>query len=360
MAGDGQAMTAKIDIRDVRTIAPNFKRRLSGVTSTIVQLVPKQRELGHPIAALGPGLPEDFPRIRFRDLWRLWKPPQGARSRVWHARRNIEMLPGIIFRDILRMKLKLMFTSAAQRDHRAYTRWLIARMDHVVACNSRSGSYLKVPHDVILHGVDLDDFHPAAADSEINVTPDFPDQKLVGCFGRVRKQKGTDLFVRAMINLIPKYTGWTAVIAGRTTPEHVAFQKQLQKEIDVAGLEDRIVFLGEVDDIKPWYQRIDLYVAPSRNEGFGLTPLEAMASGTTVVASDAGAYQDIITPGKNGLIVPAGDGDALQQAIAEYLDDPDKVESQKQVCLDFVHAEFSLEREAASLIRLYNQLQGSA
>jgi len=353
-------MTARIDIRDIQTIAPNFKRRLSGVTSTIVQLIPKQRQLGHPIAALGPGLPEGFPRIRFRDLWRLWQSPRGAKYRVWHARRNVEMLPAIILRDVLRMKLKVMFTSDAQREHKAYTRWLIRRMDHVVAGNSRSGSYLKVSFDVIWHGVDLDRFRPAESDSQINVSPKFEGQKLVGCFGRVREQKGTDLFVRAMINLIPNYPDWTAVIAGRTTQEHAGFRKQLQKEIDAAGLQDRIVFLGEVDDIKPWYQRIDLYVAPSRNEGFGLTPLEAMASATTVVASDAGAYEDMITPGTNGLLVPAGDGDALQNAIAEYLDRPERVESQKQVCLDFVRAEFSLEREATSLIQRYEKLQVNA
>jgi len=352
-------MTAGIDIRDICTIAPNFKRRLSGVTSTIVQLVPRQRQLGYPIAALGPGLPADFPRIRFRDLWHLWMSPRGAKYRVWHARRNVEMLPAIILRDILRMKIKVMFTSDAQREHKRYTRWLIARMDHVVAGNSRSGSYLKVPHDVIWHGVDVDNIRPGDSAADISAGQQFHDQKLIGCFGRVREQKGTDLFVRAMINLIPKYSGWTAVIAGRTTQEHAAFQKKLQKEVDAAGLQDRIVFLGEVDDIQPWYQRIDLYVAPSRNEGFGLTPLEAMASATAVVASDAGAYEDMIIPGKNGLLVPAGDGAALQNAIATYLDHPERVESQKQAGLDLVRAEFSLEREATSLIRLYEQLQDS-
>ena len=350
-------LASRIDIRDIRAIAPNFKRRLSGVTSTIVQLVPKQRELGHPVAALGPGLPAGFPRVRFRDLWHLWLSPRGACYRVWHARRNVEMVPGIILRDILRMKLKVMFTSDAQRDHKAFTRWLISRMDYVVAGNSRSGSYLKVPHQVIWHGVDIERFRPSGPEDRINVTPEFPGQKLVGCFGRVRDQKGTDLFVRAMINLIPKYPGWTAVIAGRTTAEHAAFQKQLQMEVDAAGLRDRIVFLGEVDDIKPWYQRIDLYVAPSRNEGFGLTPLEAMASATAVVASDAGAYQDMVTPGTNGLLVPAGNGPALENAIAEYLGNPDRVEKEKLVCLDFVRAEFSLEREAHSLIQVYQQLQ---
>ena len=51
------------DISDVEIIAPNFKRRLSGVTSTIIQLVPVQRRLGQKVATLGPGLPATLPHI---------------------------------------------------------------------------------------------------------------------------------------------------------------------------------------------------------------------------------------------------------------------------------------------------------
>lgn len=350
-------MKNRLDIREIQVIAPNFKRRLSGVTSTIVALVPKQRQLGCAIASLGPGLPDDLPTIRFRDLWRLWQSPPGAKYRVWHARRNIEMLPGIFLRSILRMKIRLLFTSDAQREHTGYTRWLISKMDHVVAGNSRSGQYLKVPHDIIWHGVDIDVFQPAADPEQVDVEPKFAGQKLVGCFGRVRNQKGTDLFVKAMINLLPKYPGWTAVVAGRTTAEHVSFRNQLQSEIDAAGLTDRIVILGEVADIKPWYQRIDLYVAPSRNEGFGLTPLEAMASSTAVVTTDAGAYEDMVVPGTIATIAPAGDGDALEQSVERFLADPDRVEVEKKIALEYVRAEFSLDKEATSLMSIYQHMQ---
>lgn len=62
-----------VDLKDVCVLAPNFKRRLSGVTSTIIQLVPVQNRLGQKIAVIGPGLPESLPYVRFRDLWRLWQ-----------------------------------------------------------------------------------------------------------------------------------------------------------------------------------------------------------------------------------------------------------------------------------------------
>ncbi len=103
------------DIKNVDVIALNFKRRLSGVTSTIVQLVPYQAKLGLRIAVLGPGLPDDagLPKIGFRSLLGLWRAPKGRSHRIWHARRNNEMGFGLFLRNVLRMPLKLVFTSAA-------------------------------------------------------------------------------------------------------------------------------------------------------------------------------------------------------------------------------------------------------
>lgn len=356
MTGSRQKDAARVDIADVDVVAPNFKRRLSGVTSTIIQLVPMQRALGQRVATLGPGLPDDLPHLRFRDLLSLWRPPAGRSHRVWHARRNTEMLPGIVMKTLLRMPLKLLFTSAAQRRHSRYTKFLIRRMDAVIATSGRSGSFLDVPHTVIRHGVDLERFHPPAGPDDTISATALPGRYLVGCFGRVRHQKGTDLFVRAMIALLPRHPEWTAVISGRITPEHKAFGDALKAEITAAGLSDRIVFLGEVDDIKPWYRRLALYVAPSRNEGFGLTPLEAMASQTAVVTSDAGAYAEMTIEGETGSVVPAGDGAALTAVIDRYMSDPEKTIAAGARALDHVRASFALEREATAIDEVYRRL----
>ncbi|MGO7163786.1 glycosyltransferase family 1 protein, partial [Rhizobium johnstonii] len=211
------------DIRDVEIIAPNFKRRLSGVTSTIVQLIPCQIRLGIKIATLGPGLPEGLPKLKWPQLLGLWRPPARRRQRVWHARRNNEMAVGILLRHLMRMPLKLLFTSAAQRRHTAYTKWLIRRMDAVIATSDRSGSFLDVPHTVIQHGVDLALFHPPETAEDGIAATGLPGRHLIGCFGRVRHQKGTDLFVRAMIELLPQHPDWTAIVSGRVTAEHTAF-----------------------------------------------------------------------------------------------------------------------------------------
>ncbi|MBX4873326.1 glycosyltransferase family 4 protein [Rhizobium bangladeshense] len=346
------------DIRDVEIIAPNFKRRLSGVTSTIVQLIPCQIRLGIRIATLGPGLPEGLAKLKWPQLLGLWRPPARRRHRIWHARRNNEMAVGILLRHVLRMPLKLLFTSAAQRHHTAYTKWLIRRMDAVIATSDRSGSFLEVPHTVIQHGVDLSLFHPPETAEDAIAATGLPGRYLVGCFGRVRHQKGTDLFVQAMIELLPQRPEWTAVVSGRVTAEHAAFGEKLKADVAAAGLSDRILFLGEVPDIKIWYRRLTLYVAPSRNEGFGLTPLEAMASRTAVVASDAGAYAEQIVGGETGAVVAAGDGEALTRVIARYLADPALAIAHGDNGLRHVRENFALEKEASAIGAVYDRLLG--
>lgn len=346
-----------LDIADTQVIAPNFKKRLSGVTSTIVALVPRQRAMGVKIAALAPdGLPDSVPRVRFRDLWKLWRRPAGAKSRVWHARRNTEMLPGIILRDVLRMQLKLVFTSAAQRDHSAYTKWLIRRMDAVIATSSQAASYLEVPHTVIMHGIDTVRFVPAEDKKAAKIAVGLdPSKKVFGCFGRIRHQKGTDRFVDAMIGAMPAHPDWIAVITGRVTAEHQDFADAMHAKIAAAGLTERFLFPGEVADVKPWYQALDLFAAPQRWEGFGLTPLEAMACGVPVIATPVGAFPDLVTHGVTGLVTANDDAD-YTAAVASLLGDGITRERMAGACRAHIEQFFRLEREAGDINAIYERL----
>ncbi|MBU0585097.1 MAG: glycosyltransferase family 4 protein [Alphaproteobacteria bacterium] len=339
----------------VEVVAPNLKSRLSGVTSTIVQLVPiQQRSIG--IATIGPGLPDSLPKMRWWQLPALLVRPASGRWRIWHARRNVEMVAGLLLRWVFRAPVRLLFTSAAQREHQGFTKWLIRNMDAVIATSARSGAFLDVPHTVVMHGVDLDRFHPPAAATDRFADSGLPGRYAIGCFGRVRHQKGTDLFVDAMIALLPEFPDWTAIVTGRVTAENRDFANDLERRVHEAGLSERIRLLGEVPDIRPWYRRLSLYVAPSRNEGFGLTPLEAMASGSAVVASDAGAFAEMVLPGETGDVVAADDGPALTAAIRPYLADPSLAQAHGRNALAHVRQHFPLVREADGVAAVYNRL----
>jgi mannosyltransferase len=353
----GHSDEAVVDIGEVDIIAPNFKRRLSGVTSTIIQLVPVQRALGYRVAALGPGLPGGIPHIRFRDLFRLWQRPRGRRVRVWHARRNVEMLPAILMRDLLRMPLKLVFTSASQRKHSGWTRWLISKMDAVIATSGRTASYLEVRNTVVMHGIDTERFSPpadkAAAREVLGLDPT---KKFAGCFGRVRHQKGTDLFVDTMIALLPARPDWNAIVAGRATGPHADYERQLIDRVAKAGLGDRILFVGEHTNINDWYRALDLFVAPQRWEGFGLTPLEAMATAVPVVATDVGAFPELIVTGdeETGTVITA-DLNAMTNATAEFIDDDARRQAAADRARHHAVTNFSIEGEVRRLGAVYDR-----
>lgn len=348
------------DIRDVEVIAPNFKRRLSGVTSTIIQLVPEQVRLGQKVATLGPGLPETLPHIRFRDLFALWRPPASVDRRIWHARRNLEMLPAILMRDLLRMKIAIVFTSASQRRHSAWTRFLIRRMDAVISTSQKTAGYLEVPSTVVRHGIDTERFCPPQDKAAARRAVGLPETcRIAGCFGRIRHQKGTDLFVDAMIRLLPDRKEWIAVIAGRATGQHQAFEADLKKRVALAGLAARILFVGEHTNIPDWYRALDLYIAPQRWEGFGLTPLEAMASGVPVVATDVGAFSELIDA-ETGILTATGSADAITQAAASFMDDDVVREAAGTRGRLRVKTTFALENEATGIDRVYRPLKRNA
>ncbi|CAN7314033.1 glycosyltransferase family 4 protein [Pararhizobium sp. LjRoot235] len=347
------------DISDVEIIAPNFKRRLSGVTSTIIQLVPVQRALGQKVATLGPGLPASLPHIGYSALLRLWGRPKNRALRLWHARRNVEMLPAIVLRDILRMKLRIVFTSASQRKHSGWSKFLIRRMDAVIATSNRTAAYLEVPSTTIMHGIDTQRFYPAddkmAAKAALGLAPD---KKIAGCFGRVRHQKGTDLFVDTMIELLPMRPNWIAIVAGRATAAHVSFENELKDRVKQAGLFDRILFVGEHTNIPDWYRALDLFVAPQRWEGFGLTPLEAMATKVPVVATDVGAFSELLVTGEDetGILVAANSLGDMTQAAAAFMDDPERAKLAGERGLARATDSFSIQGEASRIGAVYEKL----
>lgn len=349
-------MTVFQNFDELEVIAPNFKKRLSGVTSTIIQLIPAQREAGLEIAVIGSGLPDHLPRIRYREFWRLWKRPSSGKKRIWHARRNVEMLAGIVMRDVLRMPLKLIFTSASQRAHTGYTKWLIRQVDSVVATSAKTAAYLEVPNQVIMHGIDTKRFCPPADKSEAKHAVGLPsDKNIIGCFGRIRAQKGTDLFIDAMIQALKGRPEWIAIIAGRATSEHQRYEQDLKDKIADTGMADQILFVGEHKEIERWYQALDLFIAPQRWEGFGLTPLEAMACGVPVIATDVGAFSELIVSGQTGRVIDNFEAETMAHATLSFINDQSSRSDASKLSLKHVATKFPLEREVAQLIDLYRR-----
>jgi mannosyltransferase len=338
---------------NLQLIVPNLHRRYSGVTATNRMVAPKLAKLFR-AAWLGSDAPDGIARLGIADLAKLW---MRRAPLIWHARRNNEMIAGVLLRS-LGWPLRLVFTSAAQRHHTWITRWLINRMDAIIATNDISASFLKRPAKVIPHGVDTDRYAPPLSRAAAFAEAGLPGRYAIGCFGRVRAQKGSDVFVDAMCRLLPRYPDFSAVMVGAITAEHQAFANDLRKRIETAGLQSRIVITGElpIEDVQRWYQLLTIYAFTSRNEGFGLTLIEAMSVGAALVASRAGAAGLVVEDGLTGVLTPPGDVDALVAALEPLMRDPASAADMGERGRARVLAKFSLDAEANKIAEVYRAL----
>src|SRR5689334_134287 len=221
---------------DLQLIVPDLHRRYSGVTATNRMVAPRLARMFR-AAWLGSDAPDGIARMGFADLLKLWR---RRAPLIWHARRNDEMIAGVLLRA-LGWPLKLVFTSAAQRHHSWITRWLIRQMDAVIATSDISASFLKRESVVVMHGVDTDAYASPADRATAFAEAGLPGRYAIGCFGRVRAQKGSDVFVEAMCALLPRYPDFTAVMVGAVVREQQAFAGELKRRIEAAGLQSRIV-----------------------------------------------------------------------------------------------------------------------
>ncbi len=342
----------------VRILAPRFSKRFSGITTSMIAVVPEQAKR-LPIVACDPSLPARVPQV---STWELLRLARRGPWRIWHARRNKEMLIGLILRYVFRFPIILLWTSAALRRHSWLTRFYYHHMDGLIATTAKAAGFLDRPAKVVRHGVDTEIFFPPASEEERQHNwreKGLGGDYCIGVFGRVRPSKGTDVYIDALCQVLPQRPEWHAVVIGDTLPQHQAFEKGLRDKVREAGLTDRIHFIGKVEDfaeIPRWYRSLSLVVCPSREEGFGLTSLEAMASGCPVVVSEAGAYPEIVTPGRDGWVVPCGETGPMTEAIAAATADVDELRARGREAQATVSRDFTIAREADGIEAVYREL----
>ena len=161
-----------------------------------------------------------------------------------------------------------------------------------------------------------------------------------------------------MCRLLPRYPDFCAVIVGAITVDQAAFANDLKARIAAAGLQSRVVMTGElpIEELPRWYRRLTIYAFTSRNEGFGLTLIEAMSSGAALVASRAGAAELVVEDGVTGVLTPPGDVEALVAALEPMLHDPAAAAAMGERARARVIADFSLDAEANKIAGVYRTL----
>ena len=143
------------------------------------------------------------------------------------------------------------------------------------------------------------------------------------CVGTVCPRKGQDVLVEALLRLQDE--DWVCVCAGALSraPD---FAERVRRRVREAGLESRILFLGELDaeELEATWTSASLFVLASHFEGYGMALTEALARGLPVVSTTGGAIPGTVPDGA-GILVPPGDPDALARALTGLLQDPEEL-----------------------------------
>ncbi len=215
----------------------------------------------------------------------------------------------------------------------AYSRHLIkpwwsrihGRIAHSRSALRLIGDYFAGRYRIIPSGVN----YPFFA-AEVPPIPKFIDHRRNILFlGRLEKRKGLPYLLEAYAQLKTEMPDIRLIVVGRDGGMRPACERYIQRK----GLAD-VVFTGYIpdEDLPRYYKTADIYCAPNTGaESLGIVLLEAMAAGAAIVGSDIGGFADVLTDGREGLLVPPRDGAALAAALRRLLsDDAPREEMGKQ------------------------------
>jgi glycosyltransferase involved in cell wall biosynthesis len=200
----------------------------------------------------------------------------------------------------------------------------------------------------IYNGLDLSDWNrapkPAKAAGEF----------LITTVGNIRRVKGHDVFIRAAAEVVKQFPRASFSIGGEVLePGYFA---ELQALIEDLSLAKHFRFEGGITNLRQHLEAAEVFVLPSRSEGFSNAIVEAMAASLPVVATDVGGNAEAVQDGITGFIVPAEDHGALSEAILRLLGDPVQAAAMGAAGKRLAAEKFTTEAMMNAIVGTYRKL----
>ena len=215
--------------------------------------------------------------------------------------------------------------------------------------------------EVIPCGTDINHFGSISRQQARKKLGLAPDTQIVFYVGRFDPRKGIETLVRAVgQSQLRDSNNLQLIIGGGSRPgEKDGMERdRIEAIVQELGMTDLTTFPGRIDDVdlSLYYAAADICVVPSHYEPFGLVAIEAMASGTPVVASDVGGLQFTVVSQQTGILVPPKDAEAFSEAIDSILNNPQWRDELGINARRRVEDKFSWQGVAAQLSELYLRL----
>lgn len=199
---------------------------------------------------------------------------------------------------------------------------------------------------LVYNGIDISKFNNSIVEKK--------EQFCIGYAGRITENKGLEVLLKAFYGFAQLYPDTKLLIAGSGDKNFLA---KLHIYINDNGLNDKVEFLGHVNDMDEFYHSIDVFVLPSIvREAFGLVLCEAMYCGLPVITTDSGAQSEIIYDGINGYIVKKNNAQELLKALIRVYINPELRKEFSKNAKKKVESSFTMKHYLYSISKLYDSL----
>jgi glycosyltransferase involved in cell wall biosynthesis len=204
----------------------------------------------------------------------------------------------------------------------------------------------------IYNGIEVDQYHPDLKETDLRnnlgISPTIP---LVGAIGRMVWQKGFEFLIRAMPNIIAASSETRLLLVG-DGPLRIELET-LAKKLNVS---DKIIFTGFRSDVSQILSTVDVLAIPSLLEGFPMITLEGMAMAKPIVATKIQGITEQLTEGKQAILVPPQNPNALSDALLKIIQDTELASMLAIAARRKVENDFSVEKMVSETEKVYRSL----
>ena len=212
---------------------------------------------------------------------------------------------------------------------------------------------------VIANAVDIDQFIcGVAADRDLRAELGLQDKIVLGFIGSFYAYEGLPLLLEALPIVLQKQPTVRLLLVGGGPQEAL-----LKQKVQELGLEGNVIFTGRVNHerVQDYYNQVDIFIYPRLSMRLTelvtpLKPLEAMAQGRLVVASDVGGHKELMVEGVTGCLFKAGDKHALAHTVLSLLNAPESWDAMRKAGRSFVEQQRNWARSVSCYKNIYTRL----
>ncbi len=204
----------------------------------------------------------------------------------------------------------------------------------------------------VYNGLELGQYNPLL--SGLTVREELglsPEQTIAGIIARLHPVKGHDSLLEAMARVAPDFPDLVLLVVGSGLE-----RQRLEQAAEGLGIKDKVIFTGFRSDVPEVIAALNFLVLSSHSEGLGLIVMEAMAMQKPVLATRVGGIPEVVTSGRDGLLVPSGDPEALAQGIRTLAGDRELASQLAAAARQTIEAKFSAEKMGAETAALYQEM----